>query len=365
MQKTRAREPAGPSTHCPPGQRRHPTYPGLTLLRWTIGGWLVLVLGGCSLPALSFAPAEPTVTAAPVPTAPTLPPDAPPPPAATLTVTPPPPPTPTATPPTIADYRAYRVQPQDTLASISARGGTTPELLQRYNRLTSAPQVGRELIVPRLEGQASRLPDPWLLVIRGNTVQPWVALTFDCGGETLRADDILDALQAADAQVTFFVLGESIGQRPELLHRMVAEGHELANLSYTHTDLTTLTDAQIADELAQTEAAVQSLLGPAVSTRPYVRLPFGAYDERTLRAVIANGYLPVHWTLDALDTVGEPKSADFLVERITSSLAPDELRGAIILAHCTGSTADALPRVLASFDAAGFAVHTLSDVLGP
>ena len=84
-----------------------------------------------------------------------------------------------------------------------------------------------------------------------------------------------------------------------------------------------------------------------------------------LRLVAGEGYLPIYWTLDSLDSVGEPKTADFLFERITGKLPPDKLRGAIILAHCGSQpTADALPRILDRFAEMGFEVKKVSEVLG-
>jgi peptidoglycan/xylan/chitin deacetylase (PgdA/CDA1 family) len=262
-------------------------------------------------------------------------------------------------------FIAYRVKPGDSVASISEQGGSAPDLLMRYNRLTDEPQIGRELMIPHLRGKTSDLPDSWLLVVEGNTRKPWVALTFDCGGQNPRAHDILDTLRDADLQVTFFLLGNSIIDDPDLLRRMVADGHELANHSYTHADFTTLTDEEIGEELRYTEEAVQSIVGPDVSIRPYLRLPYGSYDKRTLRAVAAQGYIPVHWTLDALDSFGEPKTPEFLVDRLTTTLPPEEMHGAIILTHCMSSTADALPAILQRFDEMGLQARTVSEVLGP
>ncbi len=262
-------------------------------------------------------------------------------------------------------YVAYRVQPGDTIATISRQAQTASTLLQRYNRLDDEPQPGRELIVPLLPESRSTLPEPTLLVVTGNTEQPWVALTFDCGGENPRTYDLLATLREHTTQATFFLLGNSIINDPELLQQMIADGHELANHSYSHPDFTALTDTQIAYELRLTEQIVHELAGPDVSIRPYFRHPYGAYNERTLRAVIAQGYMPIHWSLDVRDGVGKTKTPAYILERITTELPPDELQGAIVLAHCTSSMADALPDILEAFDAQGLEVRPLTDVLGP
>lgn len=276
--------------------------------------------------------------------------------------------TPTATPtrtatPGIAGYAAYRVQPGDTLAAIAERGGSDPELLLRYNRLFATPQVGRELIVPRLEGRPVGLPPKGLLVLRGNTARPWVALTLDCGSSSGHMGPILDVLERADARLTFFLTGDQVRGSPELVRRMALAGHELADHSYSHPDFTTLSDAEILGELQQNEQMIQAILGPRATLRPYFRFPYGAYDRRTRDLVIRAGYLPVHWSLDLQDAVGAPKSPAFIVER-AMALSDEELRGAVILGHCTRAVRGALPALIARLRERGFEPKTLTEVLG-
>ena len=274
------------------------------------------------------------------------------------------PPTPTPSAPQIVGYRPYRMREGDTIANISVRGGSTPALLHSYNRLVSAPQVGRELIVPQLSGQGNRIPYRGIMVLKGNTTQPWVALTLDCGSTTKQLPVILDALREAKAHATFFMVGELIDDG-SVLERMLAEGHELANHSFSHPDFSGLTRTEIVAELEGTEQVVQRYGGPGATTRPYFRFPYGSYNLRALREVIAQGYLPIHWTLDALDTIGEPKTPEFIVDRITNGLPREELPGTIVLAHCTQATAKALPQVISRLTALGLELHTLTDVLGP
>jgi len=270
----------------------------------------------------------------------------------------------TPTPPLIASYTGYRMHRSDTLETIAARGGTLPELLLRYNRLVATPQIGRELIVPQIQGITSTLPITPIITLRGNTTRPWVALTFDCGGSNPRTHLLLDTLRAAHVHATFFLLGDSIINDPDLLKQMVADGHELGNHSYTHTDFTKLSETEIINELQRTEAAVQGIVGPNVSIRPYFRFPYGAYSREALRTVVAQGYLPVFWTLDSLDAFGHPKTAEFVARRIAYHLPKEEMPGAIILTHCTNATIDAMPATLKLLADEAIEVHTLTEVLG-
>lgn len=312
-------------------------------------------------PAATFTPeatSAPADTATPVPATPTnLPTDAP-----TDAPTEAPSPAPAATP-QVSAYAGYLVVAGDTLDSIAATGGSSPALIAQYNHLPGAPQPGRALIVPQIEGASATLASQPLLVQKGPKAQPWVALTLDAGAGSEPTADMLAALRARKVTITFFLTGKWISENPDLTRQIVADGHEIANHTFNHPDMRNLSAEAIAKELSDTEAALAEV-APGTSARPFFRPPYGAYDERVLTLTEAAGYLPIYWTLDSLDSVGETKTPEFLLERVTAKLTPEQLRGAIILAHCgSRPTADALPAILDRFAEMGFAVKKLSEVL--
>lgn len=258
-------------------------------------------------------------------------------------------------------YIAYRVKTSDTLATIAQASGSNPDYIAAFNRFTGEPEVLRPLIIPQLDVNANTLTSQAILVQRGAN-RSAVALTFDAGAESTPTTAILDTLALHHVHVTFFLTGEWIQKNPDLTRRIIAEGHEVANHSQNHPDFRQLDDTAIADELHLMAQAFFDATG--IWPAPYFRPPFGAYDERVLRAVIANGYLPIFWTLDSLDSVGETKSADFLVDRLTNTLSANQLNGAILLCHIgNASTAEALPRILDEFAKRGIIVTTLSQIL--
>jgi peptidoglycan/xylan/chitin deacetylase (PgdA/CDA1 family) len=262
----------------------------------------------------------------------------------------------------IADYSAHTLQAGETIEQIAELGGSTAELVRSYNNLTLPAQPGRALIIPRLQGRTSQLQNPPTLISRGTSSRPLIALTLDAGGESAPTPAILAALRERNLRVTFFLTGDWISKNPDLASEIVADGHEIANHTTSHPDLRGLSDAEIQRELATTDQRMRETTG--VGTRPFFRPPYGAYDQRVLQVVQREGYLPIYWTLDSLDSVGEPKSPEFLIERVTTKLPADQLAGAIILMHCGfESTAEALPAILDRFAEMGYTVTTISQVL--
>lgn len=267
--------------------------------------------------------------------------------------------------PQITSYVAYRVKIDDTLERISALGGSKPDLLMRYNRLTDPPQPGRELLIPRLAGQTSELTKTYMLVTQGNTQKRWVALTFDCGGINPNTDTLLDTLRENNMKVSFFLHGDSILHNPGLLRRMVREGHEIANHSYSHPDFTKLTPQEMRDELDKTERVIKDILGEQATTRPYVRLPYGASNRQVIETVVSHGYLPIHWTIDSYDSHGKRRSPTEIADIVDNQLTEEQVPGAIVLMHCMDRSIAAVPQILETFHKRKIEVHTVTDVLEP
>jgi len=265
----------------------------------------------------------------------------------------------------IVGYGLYVAAPGDDLARVAALGGSSPGLLRDYNRLGAhAPLTpGHPLIVPRLDGHSSALAPTAYIAKHGNRAQPYVALTIDV--EIGDISYLLDVLRDHNARATFFVTGAWAQANPDALRRMVAAGHELGNHSVTHPDFRLISSDRIAWELAETERIVQHATD--ASTRPFFRPPYGGYDDRVLRDVIGQGYLPVFWTVDTQDAIGWPKPPEFVAQRITNTYAAEQMPGMITLSHCCAARhviAEALPAVLQDFAALGIEARPLSDVLG-
>jgi peptidoglycan/xylan/chitin deacetylase (PgdA/CDA1 family) len=262
----------------------------------------------------------------------------------------------------ITGYAGHRVGGGETLREIALQGGSAPSLISAYNRTQAAALPGQMLIIPQVQGTNSTLKSQPCVVERGPQTLPQVALTIDAGSDADPVPQILATLRERQIKLTFFLTGKFIETYPDLVRQMAADGHEFGNHSWSHPDLRKCSSDQIQRELLDTERLLNRTAG--ATTRPFFRPPYGEYDNHVLLAAEDAGFLPVYWTLDALDSVGRTKFASFLVERVTSRLPEEEMRGAIILMHCgNASTAEALPSILDRFSRMRLQVVPLSHLL--
>ncbi|MBM3663514.1 MAG: polysaccharide deacetylase family protein [Actinobacteria bacterium] len=183
--------------------------------------------------------------------------------------------------------------------------------------------------------------------------EPVVALTFDDGPDPRWTPQILDILAENDVTATFFVLGRVAQQYPELLDRIVREGHRIGNHTSSHPRLPRLSDQGVADEIGPIDAWFAYR---GIETR-CVRPPYGEVNERVdniIRTASGNDHTML-WSIDTRDW--QRPAAGTIVERITSQLQP----GAVILMHDGGgeraATVEATAQVIPLIKAAGYGIR--------
>jgi peptidoglycan/xylan/chitin deacetylase (PgdA/CDA1 family) len=222
---------------------------------------------------------------------------------------------------------------------------------------TDTPVSGTPPVVDR-----TKVPGDMSQVIKVPPGKHQIALTFDAGAGTGYVTEILDALRKHNTHITFFITGQWAEQNPDELRAIVAAGHEVANHSYSHPSFPKLSDDQMITELQKCETIIQGEAG--ISTKPYWRPPFGDETGHVLKVAEAQGYRSIFWTWDSLDSVGKPKTKDFILKRVTESTI--QLDGAIILQHIAAeASAQALPEELDRLYAKGLRVVTISELLQP
>jgi peptidoglycan/xylan/chitin deacetylase (PgdA/CDA1 family) len=185
-----------------------------------------------------------------------------------------------------------------------------------------------------------------------------VAITFDGGADDKATALILQTLKQHNVKCTFFLTGFFCRRFPKSAKSIADAGMEIGSHSDTHPHFTKCSDAKIQKELAQSEAIIEKICG--VNPKPLFRFPYGDRDKRSIAAVYNAGYQSVRWTLDALDAFGEPKSADFVAQRLTSKVKG----GDVILMHVSSiGSAKALPRLFAHLEKKNLKPVLVSDLL--
>ncbi|PQP91338.1 hypothetical protein CPT76_02140 [Paenibacillus sp. AR247] len=165
-------------------------------------------------------------------------------------------------------------------------------------------------------------------IFLGDTTQKELYLTFDNGYENGFTPRILDVLKEKKVPAIFFLTGHYVKDKPELVTRMVTEGHLVGNHSWTHPDMTQISNAQLKEELDKVK---QSVTGTTRQKEmAYVRPPRGIFSDRTLAASRAEGYTTVFWSVAYKDwDVNDQKGADYAYRQVMAQLHP----GAVILLH--------------------------------
>ncbi len=228
----------------------------------------------------------------------------------------------------------------------TATATQTPDPTPTITRMLATATVP-----PSIEG-----PPPAEIAL-GNPARRQIALTFDAGASAEPLPRILAALRQAGVRSTFFLTGAWATDNPAGVKAIIADGHEIANHSNTHPDFTTISDAQIIQELQTTEEIIQKIAGR--TTRPYFRPPFGARDKRVLAAAWTAGYRAVYWTVDSGDW-----REDATVDGVVSTILKNAANGAIFIEHVgSPQTADGLQRIIAGLREKGYELVPLSVVV--
>ncbi|MFX4262341.1 delta-lactam-biosynthetic de-N-acetylase [Pelotomaculum propionicicum] len=185
-----------------------------------------------------------------------------------------------------------------------------------------------------------------------------VYLTFDEGYENGYTASILDTLKANNVQAAFFVTGHYLDSQPDLVRRMVDEGHIVGNHTDTHPSLPDISDAQIKKELQVVEEKYEKVTGR--SDLKYMRPPQGEFSERTLAVTRALGYHSIFWSMASVDWVpmaGGPQEA-------YQSVIDNTHNGALILLHAVSKdNTEAMDRILKGIKAQGYTFGSLDDLV--
>ncbi len=194
-------------------------------------------------------------------------------------------------------------------------------------------------------------------LLRGEPHRPEIALTFDDGPHPAATLQLLNILRRTHTPATFFVVGEQVEKFPGLVQLEVAEGHQVADHTYDHVNLTVIPPELAAYEVQRCGAALAKATGAPVR---FFRPPGGEYDGATVREAARHGFITTLWTNDPGD-FSRP-SAEFIKQR---TLAHLENGGIILLHDGIPQTLVALPAIIAEAKQRGFRFVTVSRLVRP
>lgn len=185
----------------------------------------------------------------------------------------------------------------------------------------------------------------------GSAEEKVIYLTFDCGYENGNTEAILDALKKHNAPATFFVVGHYLESAPELVCRMVEEGHTVGNHTYHHPDMSKISDlASFRKEMDDVACLFQEVTGTEMTM--YYRPPQGKYSTANLQMAKELGYSTFFWSLAYVDwNVDAQPTHEEAMQKLTGRIHP----GAIVLLHNTSRTnAEILDDLLCKWEEMGY-----------
>ena len=193
----------------------------------------------------------------------------------------------------------------------------------------------------------------------GNTEEKVLYLTFDAGYENGCTAQILDVLKANDVPAAFFLVGNYIEKNPDLVRRMVGEGHIVGNHTMHHYDMSKLSDkAAFSKELTDLEALYPDTAGAEMPK--FYRPPQGMYSEENLGMAQELGYRTIVWSRAYVDWKNDSQPTK---DAAFQKLLPRTHNGAVVLLHSTSKTnAEILNELIGKWKEQGYRFGTLEEL---
>lgn len=194
-----------------------------------------------------------------------------------------------------------------------------------------------------------------------NTTSKILYLTFDAGYENGNTPAILDALKKHHCPAAFFVVGNFIADNPDLIQRMISEGHIIGNHTMTHPDMSEISSLEaFKNELSSVEQLYKNATGQNMPK--LYRPPRGIYSTENLTMAKNLGYSTFFWSLAYVDWIQDQQpSKEEAFDKLISRIHP----GAIVLLHNTSSTnAEILDELLSKWEEMGYHFGSLNELTG-
>lgn len=193
----------------------------------------------------------------------------------------------------------------------------------------------------------------------GDSQEKVIYLTFDAGYEAGYTPKILDALKKHNVSATFFVVGNYLETSPDLIKRMLAEGHTVGNHTYHHPDMSKISTLEsFSNEMSGVEKKYQEITGEQLSR--FYRPPQGKYSIENLKMAKELGYKTFFWSLAYVDWYQDKQPThEEAFKKLCGRIHP----GAIVLLHSTSKTnSEILDELLTKWEEMGYTFKSLNDL---
>ncbi len=223
-----------------------------------------------------------------------------------------------------------------------ASKGLRPEIIPK---IAVPPTLTAELPLPK--ATVKMLPETPLPMKH-------ISLTFDDGPHPAYTERLLKVLKQARVHATFFVVGKQAELHPELLKMISDDGHEIANHTYSHRNMRTLSPSDICEELEKTEKIVESVTGKKMR---YFRPPGGQYNSQVVAAAKDRGYEMVLWSIFPQDHTNP--ASELIRSRVLTGAKND---GIVLLHSGIENTLQTLPDLIKTLKRKGYAFETVTGL---
>ncbi len=255
----------------------------------------------------------------------------------------------------VIQIRRYHIFAAVILAVLFGRAAIySRETSERLVKAVELRPQAMAVPIPTLKKEISPIPEKKAdIPLPAVKLKP-LCLTFDDGPHPGQTERLLSILKEAHVRATFFVVGKQAELYPYLLKKIAQDGHELANHTYSHRNMKTLSDQEISEELEKTETLVSAATGKKMK---YFRPPGGQYNSQVVAAAKARGYEMVLWSIFPQDHTNPPSA--LIRSRILGGAHKD---GIVLLHSGVENTLETLPELIRTLKRRGYVFETVAQL---
>ncbi len=202
-------------------------------------------------------------------------------------------------------------------------------------------QAVKETVSEQVSGETSEYGD----------MPKKIALTFDDGPNIACTGRLLDGLKKRNVRATFFVIGKNVKENPKLTKRIYEEGHMIGNHTYSHIDMSKVSEGKAGKELKKTSRMVHAITGEYPQ---YMRPPYGVCSQSLEESL---DMILVRWTIDPLDWKTE--NTDDIVKKVVTKAEENDI---ILLHDCYNSSVDAALKIIDILQKKGYEFVTVDEL---